>query len=521
MPPSAPLVALPSPVSAPGDIVGGFRLLRRLGIGGGSEIFLGIAQSGADDSGDPTAAVKVFGPLVEPTRIGAEIEALSRLHHDHLLQLADVALAPSGSPCLIVERLSAGSLSALVGDRSLTAGEAVTILAPIASALDSMHASGVVHGRLRLSSVLFRDSGAPVVVGFGGATLVAPGLPPARLAGIEGVLTDRRAAATIVAAVLARVAGESATGTDTARESDLMLDFEESDFAMDNFGAVLADRLFELAEPRPVRLAPAAKSGGPSAPVRIEPSRGVGGLRPAGATTQQVTRRRHAAAVETEGNGTRSRAVARAARLATRLPVLQPAAFHSGVFARAVAEHALGVRPRFWIAAAVAGASLLVGLVAVPTGDAGRTAGSGGGAAPGTPQAASPEDGTTEPGTPQPGTTLDPAASDDPLVAVTALLERRDQCIRDQSVLCLDGVAQPGSAALASDVALVRSIQAGGELPEDAAIAVGQPRLVERLGDSAIVDLGAGRDSTTASTLVMRGEAGWRIRDYLAAAPDG
>jgi hypothetical protein len=157
----------------------------------------------------------------------------------------------------------------------------------------------------------------------------------------------------------------------------------------------------------------------------------------------------------------------------------------------------------------------------VPTGDAGRTAGSGGGAAPGTPQAASPEDGTTEPGTPQPGTTLDPAASDDPLVAVTALLERRDQCIRDQSVLCLDGVAQPGSAALASDVALVRSIQAGGELPEDAAIAVGQPRLVERLGDSAIVDLGAGRDSITASTLVMRGEAGWRIRDYLAAAPDG
>jgi hypothetical protein len=39
--------------------------------------------------------------------------------------------------------------------------------------------------------------------------------------------------------------------------------------------------------------------------------------------------------------------------------------------------------------------------------------------------------------------------------------------------------------------------------------------LVERLGDSALVGLGNGPETTPASTLVMRGEAGWRIRAYL------
>jgi hypothetical protein len=215
----------------------------------------------------------------------------------------------------------------------------------------------------------------------------------------------------------------------------------------------------------------------------------------------------------------------------TRLPT----AVRSGAVGRKVASHARGVRPRFWIAGAIVTVSLIVGLAVVPAGDTGARDAApqprAPAAAPGTATAAtgSPEASTTDasPAAPNsPGPSTDPTAGDDPLVALEALLERRDECIRAASVLCLDDVAQPGSAALASDVALVRSIQAGGELPAGAAIEVGRLRLVERLGDSALVDLGvpegpASPQRTTASTLVMRGEAGWRIRDYLLAAPDG
>ena len=86
--------------------------------------------------------------------------------------------------------------------------------------------------------------------------------------------------------------------------------------------------------------------------------------------------------------------------------------------------------------------------------------------------------------------------------------------MRELSVLCLDGVAQEGSAAHASDAAVIRALQAGGELTPQAAIVSGQLTLVERLGDSALVTLGAPADSEPASALVMRGEAGWRIRSY-------
>jgi len=37
--------------------------------------------------------------------------------------------------------------------------------------------------------------------------------------------------------------------------------------------------------------------------------------------------------------------------------------------------------------------------------------------------------------------------------------------------------------------------------------------LVQRLGDSALVFLGPGTEP--ASLLLVKGEAGWRIRDYL------
>ena len=132
------------------------------------------------------------------------------------------------------------------------------------------------------------------------------------------------------------------------------------------------------------------------------------------------------------------------------------------------------------------------------------------------------DDAARDPTSPDPLPSADPVLSDDPVAALGALLAERERCIRDLSVLCLDGVLQKGSAAMERDAAIIRSIQKGGEVPPEAAIAAGGLTLVERLGDSALVSLNAPGASppgaaqrTPASTLVMRGEAGWRIRDYL------
>jgi hypothetical protein len=535
---------------SPGDIVGGYRLVRRLGIGDGCEVFLGIAPSGADDAHDHTVAIKVFQPLIDPDGIGAEIDALSRLRHQHTLRIIDVAVAPTGSPCLVLERLSAGSLSGLIRDGlPLAAGEAVTILAPLASAMDSLHAAGVVHGRLRLSSVLFRDDGAPVIVGFGDATLLESGLPPARLSDEEGVLRDRGDLLTLVAAVLARVEGEFAVGdVGGSVAGPAALELADIDPRSDGFGSALAERLFDLAEPRPVRLARVGSAERSVPPARVV-TVGVGTRRPPAAepdvssgSAPPAPRRRHAAASADTGWRTSAGALVRAVHAGPRAV----AALRSGAVARTLAGHARGIRPRFWIPAALVGVSLAVGLAVVPVDGGGAAGGADrahppiadGGVARGAANGGPADRGKSEardvetPGTvtpdadvPEPpelpATPADPVTSDDPVAALAALLERRDECIRDVSVLCLDDVAQAGSSALQEDAALVRAIQAGGEVPDDGGLVVGELRLVERLGDSALIDLGSSAHSTTASTLVMRGEAGWRIRDYLAADPDG
>ncbi len=83
------------------------------------------------------------------------------------------------------------------------------------------------------------------------------------------------------------------------------------------------------------------------------------------------------------------------------------------------------------------------------------------------------------------------------------------------SVLCLDGVVQQDSAAAAADRTLVRDIQDGREVPAPWRVRRDQLAVDERLGDTAIVSLGDAADDKPASLLLMKSEAGWRIRDYL------
>ena len=67
-----------------------------------------------------------------------------------------------------------------------------------------------------------------------------------------------------------------------------------------------------------------------------------------------------------------------------------------------------------------------------------------------------------------------------------------------------------------SDSALIQQIQQGGELPKSATVNYSGPTLVERLGGSALLSLGANVEP--ASVLLIKVPSGWRIRDYLSGA---
>src|SRR5690606_29934069 len=106
---------------------------------------------------------------------------------------------------------------------------------------------------------------------------------------------------------------------------------------------------------------------------------------------------------------------------------------------------------------------------------------------------------------------------DDPLLAVVQLLKKRESCFRELSLLCLEDVNQSGSAALASDRGAMAAMRDGSATVERPSVDPTGAVMVERLGDSVLIEIGP--QTAPASLLLMRSEAGWRIRDWVAFVP--
>ena len=433
---AAPVLAMAAdaPRTTAGDEVAGFRLVRKLGAGPRAEVWLGHAP------GDYTAALKLYQPSTDASSVDAEITALSVAEHAHVVQLRDLSTAPGGLPCLIMERLTLGSLTQVLANRGeLSVGEAVTILAPVIAAMATLHASGVTHNNLSASAVLFRETGAPVLACFGRAALIEAGASVAYLAASPLVEADRFALARLCRTVLERAPGtQELTGWLASVET-----------FPDAFEEHLAERVFALGDAAPVRFADEV------AGERILPSRLLRG---------------------------------------EPLPALPaPAVTHwyAPVLAR-LPKSIAGVRRPVWVGAGIAALALVLGLALVPDEK---------NAAP------APSE------TPLPLAAANgPVTDEDPVAAFEALVAARDGCIRELSVLCLDGVDQAGSAAMDDDVALIHSIEngSGGE-----SFTASDAALVERDGDAALVSYESSLNDKPASALLVKSEAGWRIRTYL------
>ena len=444
------------------DALGGYRLVRKLGEGPRAEVFLGQLRSEVESR---PVAVKVFRPEVGDASIAAEIEALARAAGEHVLPLRDVTTAEDGAHALILERIPGVSLGRLLRQRSrLELGEAITILAPIMLALARLHERGAIHGAVRADAVSFDGSGAPVLCCFGRAFPIAPGQPPALLDAVPGIALEIRASAAMAGSVLAAVDNPSARA---------LGDWVDGGPALERatWFAEFADRLFDSGLPAPVDLT----AQDPVLPVSAVPGRVV----------------RAAAPVDELPPAP--------AALPGLLARMVPA--EAADVARRVLSALRAVRPRLWLVAGGVAAALIAAAVLVPQGGSGAAARS------------SP---TPVPPTQVVGTGPESAVmGDDPVAAVVALLQARERCIRDLSVLCLDDVAQQGSAALAADRAVIQSLQDGVGTPPSFAVAAAQVTIDERLGDSAILSLAGVAETEPASLLLMKGEAGWRIRDYL------
>ena len=474
-------------------MLAGYRLVRRLGIGSRAEVFLGVAATDRAES-PRTAVLKVFRRDLDPRDAGRELDALARVSSPHCVALLDVATAPGGLPLPILSRVPRGSVAQLLADRdSIEAGEAVTILAPLPSTITAMHRAGVAHSALSAASVHLGAAAEPVLVGLGHSTLFASGLSIAALDGVPAVLSERDRLARLVSVVLDRVRPGSAS----SRLRSLTEWLEATVGARRyEFAEELEQRLFDLANALPIELARMPGSS-ITVPARIGEVATVSPAHDERVVAKQ--RRRHRAG--SDRSATTSSGV--------RIALLSGVILVNPVDAarKQLLMLSKGVRKPLWIAIAAVGLALVLALAFVPQGEAHSVSASTGVSSGAHTSAASPTANAYP----------TRAAAPDPVAALPALLAAREQCVHDLSVLCLDAVDEQASSALSDDSQLIMAIRAGGEIPPIATLTAGAPKVVERLGDSALVSLG--RNSNPASVLMIRSKAGWRLRGFLDGEP--
>jgi len=447
--------------------IAGYRVLRRIAHGRRATILLA-------HGGEPAETVVLKVAAADDASAIREAAALDRGAGEHVVSLRD-ASATDEQLVLVLPRL-AGDLAHLLAERTeLEGGEAVTVLAPIAATIRRLHAAGVAHGALASGAVQFDDEGAPVLTGFGAASVFAAGLPEVELERIPEVVADRTALRELARAVLDRVGGARRA----AAQAVLVQVLAGPDAEV---VGRLAGGIFEVAAALPIRATdppPSASSAGRVVPV-VEAATET--ARDRGAAASGWAARIEAWLDRSPAAELKNAALARWRRLSTG-------------------------RRRLALGGGAGALALVVALVAIPSAPAPGAIGSSAGRV----ASSSPVRPT---GSPTPSVRDVAVRGDDPVAAAVALVAARAACRRELSVLCLDGVDQDGSAAADADRGAIRAAQAGGELGKDAlpSPATAAPTLSERIGGSALIALAGG-----GSLLLVRGDGGWRIRDILTA----
>lgn len=146
-----------------GTSLGRYRLLRRLGRGGMSEVYLAH-----DELMNREVAVKVVSSTHTDyiQRFQREAEAIGRLQHDHILPAYDFGEQPPWY-YLVMPYIDYCTLQDVLEQGPLSLEYAGELLQQIASGLQYAHDHGVIHRDIKPSNILLRDDHYVYLADFG------------------------------------------------------------------------------------------------------------------------------------------------------------------------------------------------------------------------------------------------------------------------------------------------------------------------------------------------------------------
>jgi hypothetical protein len=157
----------------PGATLGNYQIAEKIGSGG-----MGSVYKAYQPALGRYVAIKVLPPQTagDPSfaeRFALEARAIGKLRHPNIVTAYDFS-TNGDIAYLVSDFIDGGTLADQLG-APLPLEYALTILAPIGSALDYAHARGVVHRDIKPQNILLTHEGTPVLTDFGLAKIIGPG----------------------------------------------------------------------------------------------------------------------------------------------------------------------------------------------------------------------------------------------------------------------------------------------------------------------------------------------------------
>lgn len=145
--------------------IGGYRVLRALGTGGMSTIYLGEQRSLRRQVAIKVMLPEALGDETSRKRFENEARTIARLEHPHIVGIHEVGRTRDDLPFYVMPYLPRGHL----GQRDVTGDQARirAILTALLSALAYAHARGVIHRDVKAENVLFDEAERPLLADFG------------------------------------------------------------------------------------------------------------------------------------------------------------------------------------------------------------------------------------------------------------------------------------------------------------------------------------------------------------------
>jgi serine/threonine protein kinase len=181
-----------------GTLVGPYRVTSILGHGGMSTVYRGERDQSQYQQ---TVAIKVLQhATLHPrlrSRLHSERHILATLDHPSIARLIDSGDLEDGTPYLVMEYVDGESIDRYCDNRSLLVRDRLELFVQVCAAVQYAHRNLVVHRDIKSANIFVTDAGAPKLLDFGIAKLLAPEglshtLPVTRLQ--ERILTPENAA---------------------------------------------------------------------------------------------------------------------------------------------------------------------------------------------------------------------------------------------------------------------------------------------------------------------------------------